>query len=113
MKHETSELKGALLDAAVSKAEGYPFKVTYNEQWQKTLVMALGPDGQGWHPAEHWGHGGPLIDRERPAFRLGHGEIVADIMNEHGTFVGFGETFLIAFCRALVASRLGDEVDLG
>lgn len=113
MKHKTSELTGALLDAAVAKAEGLPYKVSGAEKISKTLVMALGPIGEPWFPSSLWGHGGPIIEREKitvgPA--MGRDGWWAGDPKSHRND-GYGPTPLIAAMRAYVASKLGDEVDL-
>jgi hypothetical protein len=100
----TSELTGAALDWAVTKAEGFDHAVTSNEwgMW-------------GW--ATDWAQGGPIIEREgigldqyadyprwqafTPAPEQPSGQAVCN-----------GPTPLIAAMRCYVASKLGDEIDL-
>lgn len=109
MKHKTSELTGALLDAAVAKAEGLPYQVSGGQKLGKTLVMALGPIGEPWFPSSLWGHGGPIIEREGVGLHKGHGAWIASLPYAENQY---GDTPLIAAMRAYVASKLGDEVDL-
>jgi hypothetical protein len=100
MKHKTSELEGDLLDAAVMKCLRDP--VTGN-----CFISGSGR----FH--EDWASAGQIIEQERPAFRPGgRDEAVADIMNERGVFVGIGPTYLVAFWRAYVVSKFGEEVEL-
>lgn len=121
MKHKVSELEGALLDAAVAKAEGYAsaFDVP---------IEVCGPDTSGgakwWHPSEDWEQGGPIIERERiNVVVLRPDEWWAEPASEsfqslEGVTVcagGKGQpgpTPLLAAMRAFVASRFGEEVEL-
>ncbi len=101
---KTSELTGAALDWAVTKAEGFDHEVTSSEwgMW-------------GW--ATDWAQGGPIIEREgigldqyadyprwqafTPAPEQPSGQAVCN-----------GPTPLIAAMRCYVASVLGDEIVL-
>lgn len=95
MKHKTSELSGALLDAAVAMAEGrlvteadeHPSQPGYyrktREEWGEHIVRWYAREGEnadgpetdeegGWEPISAWGSpstdwasGGPIIERER------------------------------------------------
>lgn len=119
MKYLTSELTGALLDAAVAKANGWEKQSCDGADWWWACSVEWRNNSgnaqtkvEWFKPSSDWGDGGPIIDRKRPAFRPGFEDIVADIMTERGTFVGFGPTYLIAFCRAYVESELGEEVEL-
>ena len=122
MKYVVSGLEGALLDAAVAKAEGFPY----------ALFRTL-PDHPGPHqcvllskitifsPSSSWADAGPIIERERIA-------IVAcgntwDAAVDGFVDTGFGisshtgeaidaPTALVAAMRAFVAAKLGAEVDL-
>lgn len=118
MKHQVSELEGALLDAAVAKAEG--------ETQQ--------PPGSGWDAAysTDWMEGGPIIERERIAIwhcnAEGWGALHPESVGLGGFYPGgggagtaldvsdgdgiAGPTPLIAAMRAFVASKFGDEVEL-
>lgn len=106
---KTSELTGAALDWAVTKAEGFDHAVTSNEwgMW-------------GW--ATDWAQGGPIIERER--ITLAWGEEEQDWFACLGDSRRFEDdapdgltkllapTPLIAAMRCYVASKLGDEIDL-
>lgn len=128
MKHKTSELTGALLDAAVALAEGWVYA-------EKNVWLPPGRVGQrpriiggtgcfAWAPSSVRDHGGPIIDRERIAIWAGHGCWHATPCTSVGydgdsSYIDVndddsysGPTPLIAAMRAYVASKLGDEVEL-
>jgi hypothetical protein len=116
MKHNTSTLTGALLDAAVSKAEGQePEIVPYRVSGGMGITFVRDEPvcqvgAQHFEPSSRWEHGGPIIERE--------------LLSLHPTnegwcaFVGLhdhehtGPTPLVAAMRAYVAAKLGDEVEL-
>ena len=96
---KTSELTGAALDWAVTKAEGFDHEVTSSEwgMW-------------GW--STDWIQGGPIIEREIAKierFSDSLWEATAFTKNAQD-FVQSGPTPLIAAMRCYVASKLGDEV---
>lgn len=128
MKHKVSELKGALLDAAVAMAEGRkPEIVPYRVNGGLGItfvrdepVCTVGVEH--FEPSTRWGHGGPIIEQERL-------EILSSLpgiweagppgsLEPSGASVSFcgrgqrGSTPLIAAMRAFVASKLGAEIDL-
>jgi len=106
---KTSELTGAALDWAVTKAEGFDHEVTSSEwgMW-------------GW--ATDWAQGGPIIERECICIHQRMGETTwwADYANPQVKPDGTGHRFLfkqaptplIAAMRCYVASKLGDEIVL-
>ncbi|HYD75752.1 MAG TPA: phage protein NinX family protein [Ramlibacter sp.] len=112
-KHKTSELEGALLDAAVAKAEG-------REQY--VLTESGGGSFRDFEPSSLWEDGGPIIERERIELewrdndgwwngeRVGGSRWVATM--DVGVPAQIGTTPLIAAMRAYVASKLGEEVEL-
>ena len=136
MKNKTSELTGALLDAAVAKADGR--LVTQDEPgWSKGEYKSLrkeyggvhvvrwyGQSGDlgGWEPitnkpspSEDWRAGGPIIERERitvQASRAGDWRAWVGDGDSIPAPQGRGDTPLIAAMRAYVAHKLGDEVEL-
>jgi len=112
---KTAELIGPTLDWAVAKADGHepivtPFKnsrgnALYRSEWEQR-------EGIRWQPSTDWGQGGPIIDRLMQR-RFGisserHEQIVA----QSPGFEGWGTTALIAAMRCLVASKLGDTVQV-
>lgn len=103
MKHKTSELSGALLDAAVAKADAPGLDAA--------IPVILGGNPFGYSPSTDWAQGGPLIERECIELRNhGFGDWEARIPGGSGAFAG--PTPLIAAMLAFVESKLGDEVDL-
>lgn len=134
MKHKTEELEGALLDAAVAKAEGAAFRVNDGKCWTllrvstfKTLAAAGGTINvpAGFHetlnvfcPSSDWSHGGPIIERflidicwqgaiEGSPWAAW---VTRDAVLEPAE--GRGPTPLIAAMRAYAASKFGEEVEL-
>lgn len=109
MKYKTSELNGAMLDAAVVNALGAT-AVRYGN--------GVYVNGSAFHPSTNWDHGGPIIERERigttwpeespPAGYEWH----ANLARPEASFNAYGPTPLIAAMRAYVAHKLGDEVEL-
>jgi hypothetical protein len=111
MKHKTAELQGALLDAAVAKAEGRP------SEWLHGIVLGCGY-------STHWDQAGPIIERERISVSNPNGDPgwIGTIAYpkkpkrngtpQWGHHWECGPTPLIAAMRAYVAAKLGDEVDL-
>jgi len=118
---KVNELEGALLDAAVAKAE-----------WGDLKSREYAPEGGGdygparftlegigvFSPSTSWGQSGPIIERERiDVYYLDTGPngSVRGWRAEHPqrrTLVGAGPTPLIAAMRAYVASKFGKEVEL-
>jgi len=106
MKYKTRELEGALLDAAVGKAEG--IELVNGCAWDADHAL-----WRGWHPATDWRVAGPIIERERIQ--------ILDSTGTNGWWIAAiggkgissdGPTPLIAAMRAYVASKLGEEVEL-
>jgi len=103
---KTSELSGAALDWAVTKAEGFDHEVTSSEwgMW-------------GW--ATDWAQGGPIIEREGTnlvcwSFHSMPWKASIEGGTDAGVdlYVAHGPTPLIAAMRCYVASKLGDNIDL-
>jgi hypothetical protein len=106
-KYCVEELEGALLDAAVAKAEGHHGRLVDLAAEGKPDWLFDGPDY-----SRAWEHGGPIIERERI-------HLVAWPTAEWGASVDprigmttNGKTPLIAAMRAYVASKFGREVEL-
>jgi hypothetical protein len=122
MEYKVAELEGALLDAAVAKAEGarvLPGRIEWPGEIQ---MVSMG----GYRPGEDWFDGGPIIERERlvlgPTDKLGEWIAYADgaTITDWGSDTitgsstyGTGPTPLVAAMRAYVASKFGATVDLG
>ncbi|ELX9578598.1 DUF2591 family protein [Escherichia coli] len=116
MKVKTAELSGVQLDYAVAMAVDHPVEVIHGE------VCSMNEDGNEWvpyayfKPSTDWGQCGVLIEQHdmnvsAPFFGC---EAWANIQT--GSFAGArswkGATCQEAICRAVVASKLGDEVDI-
>lgn len=137
MKHQVSTLSGALLDAAVAKVKGLPYRIQHfgdpmtRNQGSECIIEGL----EAKYPAStNWAIGGPLLDAHLIAtapVKSDDGAVQWAAWDESdescmagpdsgGYFErgipvdepGIGPTRLIAACRALVASKLGAEVDL-
>ena len=96
---KTSELDGAALDWAVTKSQG--------------LIMF---DIIGRSPSTDWSQGGPLIEKYIGATDYEVGQVkepfYAETRCSNMEAYANGKTILIAAMRAIVASKLGDEVDV-
>jgi hypothetical protein len=99
---KTSELTGTALDWAVAKCEGL-------ETWNDCCQILLVGDDEPFHPSTDWSQGGPLLDQYITKL-----EDYGDQWGAEGPNLPerFGPTPLIAAMRCLVASRLGDEVEV-
>jgi hypothetical protein len=112
MKIKTSDLIGAALDWAVAKCEGF-------NQNGECLFIYQNPDvGGGFNPSTDWAQGGPIVEREKIQTWFDCGDWCAAMPNEEamdragGANWDNGPTPLIAAMRCLVASKLGEEVDI-
>lgn len=123
MKHKTSELSGALLDAAVAKAEGVEVaqcRGGYLAYAESARIHAY--SAKQYSPSADWAQGGPLIERERiQLMPVDAGGNFLGVRQERDGWLATsfcspvnerGDTPLIAAMRAYVVSKLGDEVEL-
>ena len=132
---KTAELAGPALDWAVAEAEGIQRFVMGND-WPGNsavddaadrdrvvicnligrLVVARGGWSDEWKPSASWTQGGPLIEKYLIAFCVEHEDVILAVLcDDYGMYVSGwrqGETHLIAACRAVVASKLGDTVQV-
>lgn len=101
---KTSELIGPALDWAVVKASGQNAEYwleKYASEDRRCMCES---------PSTDWSQGGTIIERERIELKDDGGtDWLASHNNES---VEFGPTPLIAAMRCLVASKLGDEVEI-
>ena len=125
---KTSELIGVALDWAVGRVEALPIEFCdsdFDEERNYCFLNRSVFDSRGvrtfcsgsiWFPSTNWSQGGPLIER------------YCGLTNDHvddptepfyaetrcSNMEGYanGATLLIAVCRAIVAAKLGDEVDV-
>ena len=128
MKHKTSELTGARLDAAVAKAEGKNFGFGAMRGDSAAKVCFIDAPSQrhdqtpDWFsPSTLWSTGGSIIERERIVlvysynWTEGKGWHAFDhryFEHVHGAPDGIGETALIAAMRAFVGLKFGSDVEL-
>lgn len=114
MKVKTAELIGRALDWAVAIAEGYhpdrpqDGQLTLNQRY--IVVGDKSVHKCYWYlPSTEWEFCGKLIERFNAhlIFMYPENWKAMVIRGE-----GYGETPLIAICRAVVAYKLGDEVDI-
>ena len=105
---KTSELTGAALDWAVSKAEGVDVTHLYAWDYSRNKFST------------NWAQGGPIIERTcasvffdiKDASYGGHpDEPWFSEMDDAGG-MWHGQTPLIAAMRCYVASKLGDEIEV-
>ena len=112
-----AELEGAVLDAAVAKAEGLEFDVKAGLCY--TLVDTdQVPEGSWWlpfHPSSSWFQGGAIIERERITItaKSDYWECSIPLPTEGCEdwclFIQ-GPTPLVAAMRAFVAKKLDENV---
>lgn len=125
--HKVGELEGALLDAAVAKAEGLTLEKS--PSGIPSFASTWDPEGPcneddlgAWKmwlhykPSSNWADGGPIIERndwllpyrtQGPRLHLG-----AYTAQTPSGFEYSGPTPLIAAMRAYVASKFGETVEL-
>lgn len=111
MKVKTSELIGDQLDyfTAVAIGEKNP-----QGGLGGGCVVSHGHTMHRFYPSCEWQHGGPLIEKYNISISDCDDEWIASIMNADGDYAALvnGARPLIAACRAVVAAKLGDEVDI-
>ena len=121
MKIKTEDLTGAALDWAVALALGWTLERPQDGQF-------IDNDGNRWlagyrqyapkisfSPSTNWAQGGPLIDHIETLDRLGDGWQCTYAPNKpqrYGLYCETGLMPLIAICRAVVARKLGEEVEV-
>ncbi|OTA15015.1 hypothetical protein Xbed_03626 [Xenorhabdus beddingii] len=99
MKIKTSELTGRALDWAVARATRTTMPSI--NQW---IIW------DDYHPSTNWLVCGQLI--EEFSIRLGHALLWSANCHYVSDDYLDGETPQIAICRAVVAAKLGEEVDI-
>lgn len=117
-KLKIAELTGAALDYAVTKA------VHGNALFLKNPMMSKVPyifvttgDGRELRVSysTNWAHCGPLVDQFKIDIdQITEDYVIASIFKPYGdlTVDYNGPTALIAICRAVVAAKFGDEVEI-
>lgn len=121
MKHKVSELEGPTLARAVALVNGW--RVYRDGPNPEGEWICEEPNGavhsfgeHGYRPDVRWEHGGPIIERKRIGVAHFQTQWRACAWDNPTTraqaFDLAGPTSLIAAMRAIVASQLGEEVDL-
>lgn len=124
MKVKTADLIGPALDWAVAQCEGFK-KIRAMPAWSNKHGVHGGPQVMvsneedssfDYRPSTIWSQGGPIIEREHISVDNRKGDPCRAFKGtpahyEFSMFAPEGQP-LIAACRCLVASVLGDEVDV-
>lgn len=112
---KTAALAGEALNWAVALAEGLNPKLEaphYGNGWRVFCDTTFG-NSKRYNPWEDWSLVGPLIDKHWPTFSFVDGLIRAEVIVVSGQpFSAIGPNYLIAACRAIVAAKLGDTVQV-
>lgn len=116
IKVKTAELIGPALDLAVAKATQKESTIGRQIVFGKTVFYVEAADSLAimrgpFCPSTCWTHGGPLIDKYNiwlsgPIGDRKEWSAAIDLSTDDVR----GATALIALCRALVESKLGEEV---
>jgi Protein of unknown function (DUF2591) len=127
VKHKVCELEGALLDAAVAKAEAGLNFLPEGTGYHFDNGSVVGFFGVAFLPSSSWEDGGPIIERERIALIPPEPVVSVEVERAAGMQPGpwlswqwgdparrmsQGPKPLTAAMRAHVASRFGQEVEL-
>ena len=127
MKVKVAEASGRVLDYMVAVAAGHNIVWDSIAHWVDIddTSKLIGPGWKslgkpcGWSPSTHGGDGMPIIEQLRSdsAYQFliesdGDNVHVLSWPSEHVHFSGYGPTILTAAMRCLVASRLGEEVEV-
>ena len=120
---KTSELISPVLDWAVAKALNLnliknPFRFSHGSEsgwWidKGIAFQKIGP--RGFHPSTNWSQGGPIIEQEKIEFSWEDKQTICTARVEispQGMACAEGSTPLIAAMRCLVASKLGEEIEV-
>ena len=123
---KTVELTGQALDWAVSRVEGVEYIKDYIVTTERNIIGEIlsSSSTSNYRPSTDWAQGGLLLDKHKPWVSppvedpdpcqpFGWD---AEIYDEDGReVIGHaigGKTALIAICRAIVLSKLGDLVQV-
>jgi len=111
-----AQLIGPALDWAVAKAEGMIEDVC---TWLYEATVEEVADSDGWRPSTKWGQGGPIMEKaqisvlcEPSALYPDDARWKAAVPASDEPVYYYGPTPMIAAMRCVVASKLGDEVEL-
>lgn len=118
MKVKTSELSGVQLDVAVAIAIGGHITRSQDAQVYLNGMHQLCGEENKRHsryvfsPSTDWSQCGPLIAAFGVWISDDEGAFTASCKPHFDTAIYDAETPQIAICRAVVAAKLGDEVDI-
>lgn len=117
MKVKTTELTGAALDYAVAVTiHGGATFLTKPMMSEIPYVFVTTEDGRELRVSysTRWEECGPLVGKFKIDIEHQGNDVLASIYEPHGLRDAdyFGPTELIAICRAVVACRLGNEVEI-
>lgn len=122
VKVKTAELTGAELDLAVALATGWTLTRQQDAQIEKDGMFMLCGEAALEHsryvftPSTDWSQGGPLIVTHKVSISDCSDSWIASIISDDDRelYAGLerGGTPLIAICRAVVAAKLGAEVEV-
>lgn len=114
VKVKTEELTGAGLDWAVAKVVGVKVITDPNSPRKRQMVEDTA-SVNGWYcysPSTDWSQGGPLIKKNYVSVQIMRGGWEADVFDARLPSLQWSNSPLEAVCRAVVASRLGGEVEV-
>ena len=100
---KTTELTGAALDWAVAKCERPDLD---------TIILAMNVTKGNYNPSTNWAQGGPIIEREKIDIAYENSQWFAYESEGDCCDPNIGTTSLIAAMRCLVASKLGDDIEV-
>lgn len=115
---KTAELTGAALDWAVAQIDGVKTTMLSPKgaELKKpfalfgSLALPIGDGEQGYAPSSCWHCGGPMIEKHRLDIEwVSHNTCRAETSQ---CVSAMGRTPLIAACRAIVATVLGETVSV-
>ena len=104
MKVKTEELTGAALDWAVNLCLS---EDDIYELYGAGMVGNVSP-GVNFKPSADWAQAGPLINKFCPSFKHIHGLVICEVNGA----MEYGGDYLTATSRAVVACKLGEEVEI-
>ena len=114
---KTADLAGEALGWAVGKAEGqdvFLVQPQYGNPWRvfaRYRASATEYDKR-YNPWEDWALGGKLIEKYRVGFGLYSDYFFAVTGLDDPPGDSEGSTHMVAACRAIVAAKLGDTVQV-
>ena len=106
----TAELIGAALDWAVAKAAGLTEEkngLSFDRAGRPTVA---GDFAIPYQPSTNWAQVGPLIEQFGLDLWKHEGKFYAFHTRQHNKYCA--DTVLVASCRAIVATKLGDVVQV-